>query len=200
MKIQDYSFSSNFRKETDFMDFVAELRNILNLGRYQMRIVTTVPTYTGEGGEHLLYISGSVRRLYWYDDINSTWQYIEWNGAGLGSTAIVEAVEYTEQTASIGSTTLYTPPAVGLYRVSVYQLCTKAGAGGTLDTTLAWTDDSGVQGITPASQVDLTSLGSGGTSSTFIRSIASAISFSTTVAGASGAPEYGLWISAERMV
>ena len=76
MKLQDFDFSNKLRQETTFLDLVSELRNILNLGRYQMRVVTSVPDWTGEGGEHLLYISGTVRRLYWYDDTNSTWQFI----------------------------------------------------------------------------------------------------------------------------
>jgi len=200
MKIQDFTFSNNLRKETGFMDFAAEVSNILNLGRYQMRIVTSVPNWTGEGGEHLLYISGSVRRLYWYDDVNSTWQYVEWNGTGLGSTSIVATVELTGQTASIGATTIYTPSAAGLFRASVYQLCTKAGSGGTLDTTISWTDDVQAQSLVPASQVDLTGLGNGGTGSVYERSTATAITYATTVSGAAGAPEYSLWITLEKML
>lgn len=182
------------------MDFVTELRNILNYGRYQMRITATVPTWTGQDGEHLIYISGSVRRFYWYDEANSTWHYIEWNGAGLGSPAIVKTIALTGQTASIGATTIYTAPAVGSYRASVYQLCTKAGSGGTLDTTISWVDDTQAQSSTPASQVDLTGLGNGGTGSVFIRSTATAIKYATTLASGAGAPEYGLWMSLEKLL
>ena len=182
------------------MDFVNEVRNILSLGRYQMRVVTSAPDWTGESGEQLLYISGTVRRLYWYDGINSTWQYIEWNASGLGSTSIVDIVTLTGQTASIGATTMYTVPAAGLYRASVYQLCSKAGTGGTLDTTIAWTDITQAQSSTPAAQVDLTGKGNGGTGSVFISSEAAVITYATTVAGEAGAPEYDLSIVLEKML
>ena len=95
MKIQERTFSTGFRKETDFMDFVGEVGNILSLGRYQMRITSSIPTWTGEGGEHLLYISGSVRRLYFYDDVNATWHYIEWNGSGEFTPVTVANVSLT---------------------------------------------------------------------------------------------------------
>lgn len=200
MKVQDFSFSNKLRRETSFMDFVTELRNILNYGRYQMRISTTVPTWTGQDGEHLIYISGTIRRFYWYDETNSTWHYTEWNGSGLGSPSITKTIALTGQTASIGATTIYTAPAVGLYRASVYQLCTKSGASGTLDTTISWVDDSQAQSLTPAAQVNLTGVGNGGTGDVFIRSTATAIKYATTVNGEAGAPEYGLWLSLEKIV
>ena len=187
IKIVDYSFSTKFRQETDFMDFFSNVMNILNLGRYQMRIVSTVPTWTGEGGEHLLYISGTLRRLYWWDDINSTWQYKQWN--------II--VSLTGQTGDIGATTIYTPAVAGLFRVNVYAICSKAGTAGTLAVTIGWTDEVGAKTLKPASDVTLTSTANGSTGNAFIKSTATAITYATTITGGTGAPEYNLHICLE---
>lgn len=180
------------------MDFVKEVSHILNLGRYQMRIVTTVPTWTGDNGEHLLYISGSVRRWYWYDGINSTWQYIEWNTSGEFRPTVVNTVILTDQTGDITTTTLYLPPAAGLYRISVYHLCTTAG-GGTLTTTIGWSDNAQAQTISPASNVDLSGAGNGATGSVFTQNTAVAITYATAIAGKTGSPKYLLAMTIERL-
>jgi hypothetical protein len=198
MKVQDFGFSNNFRKEIDFMDFVKEVSNVLNLGRYQMRIVTSVPTWTGEGGEHLLYVSGSVRRLYWYDDINATWQYFEWNTSGEFLPTVVQRVILTDQTGNITTTSLYVPPAAGLYRVSVYMICTTAG-GGTLGCTIGWSDNAGAKTIKPTSDVDLSSTANGATGDVFTQNTAVAITYATAIAGISGSPKYLLAITVERL-
>lgn len=181
------------------MDFVNEVRNILNLGRYQMRIVTSVPDWTGEGGEHLLYISGTVRRFYWWDDTNSTWQFIEWNNSGLGQATIAATVSLTGQTGNIGTTTIYTPPAAGLYRVSVYQICTTAGSAGILNSVIGWTDNVGAKTLSPAADVTLTSTANGATGTGFIRATAAAITYATTITGGAGSPQYALYICVEKL-
>lgn len=182
------------------MDFVKEVSNILNLGRYQMRIITSVPTWVGEGGEHLLYVSGSVRRWYWYDDINATWQFIEWNASGLGQTTIVATVALTGQAASITTTALYTPAAAGTYRVSVYHFITTPSVGaGTLDTTISFTDDEGAKTTLPAAQLDLTVDKGAATGMTFIRSTATVINYSTTITGGDGNQRYSLFVVLERL-
>lgn len=198
MKIEDFGFSNLFRKEIDFMDFVKEVSNILNLGRYQMRIVTTVPTWTGEGGEHLLYVSGSVRRLYWYDDINAAWQYFEWNASGEFLPTVVQRIILTEQTADITTTSLYVPPAAGLYRVSVYMICTTAG-GGTLSCTIGWSDNVGAKTLKPTADVDLASTANGATGEVFTQNTAVAITYATAIAGKTGSPKYLLAITIERL-
>jgi hypothetical protein len=199
MKLQDLTFSNKFRQETDFMDFVNEVRNILNLGRYQMRVVTTVPDWTGEGGEHLLYISGTVKRFYWYDDINSTWQFIEWNNSGLGQVTIVATAQLTGQTADISTATLYTPAEAGLYRINVYMICTTAG-GGTLSCTIGWTDIIGAKTLKPTADVDLASTANGAVGTSFISSGASAITYATAIANKTGSPQYALYLVLERLV
>ena len=170
------------------MDFVKDVSNILNLGRYQMRIITSVPTWTGEGGEHLLYVSGTLRRLYWYDDVNATWQYKEWN----------TFVSLTGQTGDIAATTILTPSVAGLFRIGVYMICTTAG-GGSLSCTIGWTDNVGAKTLAPASAVDLASTANGSTGTSLIRSASGAITYATAIAAKTGSPQYALYLVLESM-
>ena len=81
IKLQDYTFSKEIRKDTNLLSLLDDISSILNNGRYQTRVVSTAPTHTGEGGENLFYVLGTVRRWYWYDITNATWHYMEWNAA-----------------------------------------------------------------------------------------------------------------------
>ncbi len=164
-----------------------------------MRVVSAVPTHTGEEGEHLLYVSGTLRRLYWYDITNSTWHYVEWNGSGLGAVAIPATVQLTGQTGNIAATTIFTPPAVGFFRVSVYMLCSTAGSGGSLTSVISWTDHVGVKTNSPAGAVDLTATTNGTTGDVFIRSTAAAITYATTITGGAGNPQYSYHLALEQI-
>ncbi len=243
MKLRGYEFSKITRKDTGFIDFVNDLSNLINNARYQMRIVTSVPTWTGEEGEFLLYISGTVRRFYFYDPTNSTWHYLEWsaeanvivlptgsvgatelaatavtagtytaaditvdadgritaaaNGAGASGATVVATVQLTGQTADIATTTIYTPVAAGLYRVSVYMICTTTG-GGTLSCTIGYTDNVGARTVKPATDIDLAATNAS-TGVAFIRSTAAAITYTTAIAGKTGNPVYALYICVEKL-
>lgn len=200
MKLRSFEFSKDLRKDTGFVDFINDLTNLINNARYQMRIITSVPTWTGEDGEFLLYISGTVRRLYWYDPTNSTWQFIEWNNSGLGQATIVGTVQLTGQTGDIATTTIITPAAAGLYRISVYMICTTAGTG-TLSCTVDWSDSVGAKTLKPTADVDLASTANGATGNAFISSVTSvAITYATAIAGKAGSPQYSLFIVVERLV
>jgi len=198
MKIIGVELSPLLRKDISLVEFINNVAAIFNHGRYQLRIVASVPTWTGESGEHLLYISGSIVRLYIYDDTNSEWKYIEWGVGGQGQAAIVATIALTGQTGAIGATLLYTATA-GTYRASVYQLCSKAGGGGTVDTYIVWTDNVQAQTVTPAAQLDVTGSGNAQTGITFVQSVASAINYSVAVGGFTGAPEYDLYIVLEKI-
>jgi len=163
-----------------------------------MRLYASIPTHTGEQGEFGIYISGAVFRIYFYDDVNTNWKFIEWNGAGLGQTSIVASVALTAQTGAINATTIYTPAAAGTYRVSVYHLVTTAG-GGTLTTTIGFSDDEGAKTVVPASDIDLSVDTQANTGTSFIRSTATAITYTVTIAGISGSPKFSLWIVVERL-
>ena len=199
MKLESYEISKQLRKDTALVDFLNAVTSVLNLGRYQMRIVTAVPTWTGESGEHLLYVSGTVRRLYFYEDTNATWQYIEWNGSGQGQTSIVANVSLVDQTADLGPVTIYTPLVAGIYRVNVYALCSTA-ATGTLATTIGWTDAVGAKTLKPTSDVDLSNTANGSTGQAFFSSEVVAITYTTAIAGKVGTPKYDLHIVVERLL
>ena len=199
MRVAETDLSPALRKDTNLLELFNNIASILNYGRYQMRVVSSVPTHTGEQGEFLLYISGTVRRFYYWDDTNSTWQFIEHNGAGLAQSTIVATVSLTGQTGAIGATTIYTPAASGQYRVSVYHLVTTAG-GGTLTTTIGFTDDEGAKTSVPASNIDLAVDTQAQSGNVFIRSTAAAITYTVTIAGISGSPQFSLWIVVERLV
>jgi len=197
--VPSVELSKLLRKDTNLIDLLNTIGSILNNGRYQMRGVTTEPTHTGDQGEHLLYISGTVRRFYWWDDTNSTWQFIEHNNSGLGQATIVATVSLTGQTGAIGATTIYTPSASGTYRVNVYHLVTTAGAG-TLTTTIGFTDDESAKTTVPASNIDLSVDQQANSGQIFIRSTAVAITYTVTIVGIGGSPVYSLWVVVERLV
>ncbi len=199
MKLVEYQFSKESRKDTSLVDFINDINKIINFGRYQMRVVSTVPTHVGEEGEHLLYINGTVRRLYFYDITNSTWHFINWNTSGFAQATIVATVSLTAQTGNIGSTNIYVPSASGTFRVNVYQICSKAGSAGSLDSVIGWTDVVGAKTISPAGAVDLTSIANGSTGMSFIVTTAAAITYTTTITGGAGAPEYNLYIVLEAL-
>ena len=156
-----------------------------------MRVVSTVPTHTGEGGEHLLYISGKIVREYIWDDTNSTWYYL---------VPMVATASLTGQTGDISATTLFTPSAIGTYRVSVYMVCTTAGDAGTLSCTIGWDDDAQSQTVKPATDIDLSGLGNASSGVTFIQSAASvAITYTVAIAGKVGSPAYSLYITLEQL-
>lgn len=199
MKLQDYAFSRGVRKDASLVEVLNDINSILNNGRYQMRVVTSVPDWEGDEGEHLLYISGTVRRLYFYDISNASWHFIQWNGAGLGSSTILATVQLTAQAGNIGTTTIYTPSGSGLFRISVYQICSTAGAAGTLSTVIGWTDASSAKSTSPAADIALTSTNNGSTGMTFLASGASAITYASTITGGSGSPAYNLYIVLEAL-
>ena len=184
MKLQEYVFSKETRKDTGILSFFDDLTKIINFGNYQLRVDSSVPSWSGAGGEFLLYISGNIKRLYFRDPTNSTWDYFS---------PIVATVSLTGQTGDITTTTLFTPTASGLYEVSVYMVCTTAG-GGTLSCTIGWTDDAQAQSTSPAGNINLSVLGQATSGVVFIRSTAANITYATAIAAKTGSPQYALFI------
>ncbi len=197
--MQEYTFSKESRKDISLVDFINDINKIINFGRYQMRVVSSVPTHVGEEGEFLLYVSGTVRRLYFYDITNSTWHFLQWGTAGFSQATIGASVSLTGQTAAIGATTIYTPAAAGTFRVNVYHICKVAGTAGTLATVIGWSDVIGAKTISPAADIILDSTANGATGMSFLVTTASAITYSTTLTGGAGNPQYDLHIVVEAL-
>jgi len=55
------------------VDHIEQVQDILNNGKYQMNVLSTIPSHTTEEGCSLFYASGTVRRFYAY--LNGQWNY-----------------------------------------------------------------------------------------------------------------------------
>jgi len=198
VKLRQFEFSKQTRKDNDFVDFANDLTQLINNSRYQMRVVTTVPTHIGDEGEFLLYISGTIRRFYFYDSTNNTWHFSQWGTSGFSQTTIVSTIQLIDQGDDISTAIVYTPSSAGLYRVNVYMICTTAGTG-TLSATIGWSDISGAKTITPTSSVNLNSTANGALGTSFLSCEPVAITYATAIAGKAGSPKYAIYISLEAL-
>ena len=114
------------------------------------------------------------------------------------------ASSLTAQTGSIASVTLLTgtTATAGMYRVMVYMKTTTAGTAGTVKATVAWNDGSAqtldVPLLTTAGAtgtVPLNTLNAFGQGSVVVYAAASQnISYTTTVTGATGSPQYYIYV------
>ena len=110
---------------------------------------------------------------------------------------VLPAVNLTAQTASISSTSAYSVPLSGTYRIIVDAVTTTAGTGGTV--TVSVITNNGAGNVTQTTgTAALNTLGSE-VSQTFTATVAAGqnINYSTTVTGASGSPQYSLRIRIE---
>jgi hypothetical protein len=109
-------------------------------------------------------------------------------------------VALTSQTASIGSTTILTQgAAVGYYKINYYIYCHTAGSAGTVTLTIGW--NVGVESPTfTTPTVSLATVGNDQYGSFPIRlSNATNLTYLTTVSGASGSPNYYVYIWIEQL-
>jgi hypothetical protein len=120
------------------------------------------------------------------------------NTAGNGLASIVGYYDDTKTDANIASTTLFTPPADGLYEVSVVQLVTSHGTSGTLVTTVAWTDEVGSTTATPAASLTVASNGRDSGIVVISATAGNAISFSTTLTSV-GSTTYRIKVAVKRL-
>ncbi|HEX8838248.1 MAG TPA: hypothetical protein VF748_15000 [Candidatus Acidoferrum sp.] len=106
----------------------------------------------------------------------------------------------TGQTASFGATNI-NPVGLyvsGLYRLSWVLLTTTAGTGGTVSVTFTWTDDAQAETFT-SSTLSLSAKGQLSGVQVVRALNATNIAFSTTVAGATGGPQYAIFTKLEKM-
>lgn len=112
----------------------------------------------------------------------------------------ITPLNLTAQTASIGTTTILTAPAAGLYRVSYYLHTTTAGSAGTVLLTLGWND--AVAQTAATSAISLSTVVAGtlakGTVEVWLAA-GQVLSYATTVAAAVGSPQYALRIRAQAL-
>lgn len=102
----------------------------------------------------------------------------------------------TAQLASLAAITLLAAPPPDLYAVDVYLDCSLGGAAGTVIATVSYTDSSGATSQVTGALV-LTGIGRLALRLSFFLASGD-IAFTTTVAGAIGAPTYNVTARAER--
>lgn len=109
--------------------------------------------------------------------------------------------DHLTATTSNSGQTLYTASGNSAVRVSVYHVCTVAGAAGSLATTVTWKDDAGVsRSGKPAADILLT--GTNFDKGSFIVNVQGnqSVAYSTTVTGGVGPPTYEVWIVVEKLL
>lgn len=120
---------------------------------------------------------------------------------GMGVPPIYANVVLAAQTASVAAANLRVGGVVapaGLYRVSVYILTTVAGSAGTVTINILFND--GIAARTDSFVISLAALAYGGTSFVVGNDGVHDIQYSTTVAGATGSPQYAFRVVTERLV
>jgi hypothetical protein len=118
--------------------------------------------------------------------------------AGMGVSPVLAAVSSTAQSASVTTTNLQCGGAVcpaGVYRVTVYHVVTTAGSAGTLSTTVGWNDGTAARTKKPAADVDMSSTNYDTGQATIVADGVNNITYSTTVAGATGSPVYAVYVT-----
>ena len=113
---------------------------------------------------------------------------------------LVAFTNATGQTASIGSTTLFTAPAAGFYRFAAYAVVSASALGGTLGVAAGWNDGVTAQSSTMFSSVVLSALGQTGNEELEIW-VASgqAITYNATLTGLVGATTYNAYFRLESL-
>jgi len=71
MKVDDFTL---VKADPELVSVIDNIINIINNGRYVLRVVTSIPDWDGEEGEELLYYSGSTKRRYHY--VDGGWWYV----------------------------------------------------------------------------------------------------------------------------
>lgn len=118
--------------------------------------------------------------------------------AGNGFASVVGNVALLSQSASIGTTTLFTAPAAGLYLAFGQLECTTTGSG-TVTVTVSNTDDVGATSKTSTTQ-SLTATGRLVFSYIpFVATSGSTITYATTVAGGGSGERYAVYLSIIRL-
>lgn len=149
----------------------------------------TITTYNGQtiDGAATLLLTGQYSYVTLFSN-GGNWFVLD----NENPNSVLASTNLVAQTASIAAATLYAVPATapGLYRVTVDLVATTAGSAGTVLTTIA--GNNGSAGTSQStSAMSLTTLGTE-SSATFLVNSAGGqnITYATTVASATGSPQY----------
>lgn len=111
----------------------------------------------------------------------------------------VVSVAPAAQTASIGSTTLFTASATGLYQLSYYLVTTTAGSAGTVLATFGWNDGAAGRTLVTTTIVLSALTGFLGGVATIYLAAGQVVTYATTVAAAVGSPQYTIAIALRKL-
>lgn len=68
-KLNDYEFVG---LPAELIDFKDELLDLINNGKFQLPVVSSVPNWTGKRGEMAWFVSGATGRLYMFAQTSGT--------------------------------------------------------------------------------------------------------------------------------
>jgi len=54
------------------IDIIEDIQQLLNYGKYQFQVVTSIPTFNGRQGEAVILFQGGTGGLFWCTTDNST--------------------------------------------------------------------------------------------------------------------------------
>lgn len=108
-------------------------------------------------------------------------------------------VALTAQVASITTTNLQTPVVDGLYRFSYYLEVTTVDATATITLTLGWTDDNGAQAQNVVNALAMTPVKNANGQLVVRGRTTGNLTYAATIAGATGSPQFALYIFLERL-
>jgi hypothetical protein len=133
MKIPDLGFPQGTHPTT--YEFYGWVRGVLNEGRYQLRILNDVPSWTTNDGEMVCVASGDTRALYVY--ISDGWYRLSWQQGqgGQYKTYLFHYAGVCKVGTSV-SATVFLAAAGVISRVWAYVDTPPTGSGLTVDVTL----------------------------------------------------------------
>jgi hypothetical protein len=132
--------------------------------------------------------------IHFVNSLNQPVAWIDTNGVHWGTHGTVALVTAPNQTASISTATLYSVPGVGAGMYAVYAdvITVSAGSAGTVTVNVSWNNGTTSAGLN-SSAFTLTAQGEqAALLGNFMVAANTTITYSTTVSGATGNPQYTL--------
>ncbi len=109
MKVPDAVIKT---RDFSLIEFMDDVQAILNNGLYEMRIFGSVPSWTANDGENGIYVSGSIRQLYFY--LSNVWCTLGFSSSG--------ALQLFDVDGNTGITPEFTPneDVIRFYTAGIY--------------------------------------------------------------------------------
>jgi hypothetical protein len=127
--------------------------------------------------------------------------YANMSTAGVGLATVLGVADPGIQSSGVSNSSIVSPPANGLYKVSVYVEVTTGAGTATVAVSIKYNDDSATaQTLSGFSGLSLTTTGNHNMSVFFVRALTTAaIQYSVTVTGTQGLARYRPFAVVERV-